>query len=191
MSKISILRGFVLWGLCLFMTLGQNVWAQAFVLNSSSISASEHIPSAHTLSSDYGFGCDGGNRSPQLSWENPPQGTKSFALTVYDPDAPTGIGWMHWVVVNIPPEVNELAQDASADLSVWPAQALQTRTDFGKPGYGGSCPPEGQMHRYVFTLTALDVEQLDIDENAMPALVGFLIHAHSLGSATLVVTDER
>lgn len=188
---MSILRGITFWGIGLLMMLNHTAFAQAFILNSANLSSSPSMPQAHTLSASYGFGCDGGNISPELNWENPPHGTKSFVLTMYDQDAPTGIGWMHWVVVNIPSDVKAIEQGASSDLTLWPALALQTRTDFGTPGYGGSCPPEGEMHRYIFTLTALDVEHLDIDANAMPALVGFFTRKHSLGSATLIVADER
>lgn len=165
-------------------------WAQEFTLKSSSIKGST-ITQPFTLSSDYGFGCDGDNRSPQLSWENPPENTKSYILTVYDPDAPTGIGWTHWVVVNIPASTTHIAENVGQSPDQLPNGALQTRTDFGVPGYGGACPPEGRKHRYVFTLTALSVEKLELDKNAMPALVGFLKHANSLGSASLTFTYER
>lgn len=188
---MTIFRGAIFWGIGLLIMFNHSAFAQAFVLSSTNLSSSPSMPAAHTLSANYGFGCEGSNISPELSWENPPHGTKSFILTMYDQDAPTGIGWMHWVVVNIPLEVTTIAQGASSNLALWPAKALQTRTDFGVPGYGGSCPPEGEIHRYIFTLTALDVEHLDIDVNAMPALVGFFTQKHRLGSATLVVTDER
>ncbi|MDO4643639.1 MAG: YbhB/YbcL family Raf kinase inhibitor-like protein [Cardiobacteriaceae bacterium] len=147
----------------------------------------------HILSADYGFGCYGGNQSPALSWHGAPEGTKSFVLSVYDPDAPTGLGWIHWEVVNIPADVKQLAGGIRADGQQLPAGALQTRTDFGQAGYGGPCPPEGDKpHRYVFTLTALDIEKLpNVTQDSMPALVGFFTHAHALASASVTVTYQR
>ncbi|MFD0387449.1 YbhB/YbcL family Raf kinase inhibitor-like protein [Tistrella bauzanensis] len=140
----------------------------------------------HVLSADYGFGCDGGNQSPQLSWQGAPSGTRSFVLTLHDPDAPTGIGWTHWVVANIPADAGSLPRGAAGDPAMLPDGALQTRTDFGAPGYGGPCPPEGSAHRYVFTLTALAVDHLPpVTADAMPALVGFLAGANALGTARL------
>jgi len=136
------------------------------------------------------FGCSGGNVSPQLSWTGAPAGAKSFALTVFDADAPTGSGWWHWVVVNIPPSVTQLASGASP--SKMPAGSLETRTDFGKPGYGGPCPPPGNKpHRYLFTIYALKVDKLDLDAQASGAMAGFMIRANSLGQASFTATFGR
>ena len=135
------------------------------------------------------FGCSGGNVSPQIAWTGAPAGTKSFALTLYDRDAPTGSGWWHWVVVNIPTSVTQLASGASP--SEMPAGSLETRTDFGKPGYGGPCPPPGETHRYIFTIYALKVDKLDLDAQASGAMAGFMIRSNSLGSATLTATYAR
>lgn len=136
------------------------------------------------------FGCSGGNVSPQLSWTGAPAGTKSFALTIYDPDAPTGSGWWHWVVVNIPASVTQLTSGASPGKM--PAGSLETRTDFGKSGYGGPCPPAGdKAHRYIFTVYALKVDKLDLDAQASGAMAGFMIRSNSLGSATFTVTFGR
>jgi hypothetical protein len=136
-----------------------------------------------------GFGCEGDNLSPALEWKNPPAGTKSFVVTVYDPDAPTGSGWWHWVMFNIPADVMKLEQGAGDPAAgKVPAGAVQSRTDFGKPGYGGPCPPQGpslkKPHRYVFTVHALKVDKLDLDESASGALVGFMANANSLGKAS-------
>ncbi len=91
-----------------------------------------------------GFGCHGGNISPQLAWKNPPAGTKSFAVTVYDPDAPTGSGWWHWTVANIPAKIMTLPADAgNPNGEKLPAGVVQGRNDFGYSGFGGACPPEG------------------------------------------------
>ena len=119
------------------------------------------------------FDCDGGNISPSLAWKNPPAGTKSFALTVYDPDAPTGSGWWHWVMFDIPADVNALSAGAGDPASgKAPRAAIQSRTDFGKPGYGGPCPPKGDApHRYIFTNYALKVDHIDVDQGASGALV--------------------
>ncbi|MDO4248957.1 MAG: YbhB/YbcL family Raf kinase inhibitor-like protein [Neisseria sp.] len=144
------------------------------------------------LSAPYGFGCSGGNTSPALSWENPPADTKSFVLTIYDKDAPTGLGWTHWVVANIPATVKKLPAGITAKGKNLPNGALQTRTDFGIPGYGGACPPEGRKHRYEITLTALKVEKLPtIKADATPALVGFFTKANSLGEAKITVEHQR
>lgn len=139
------------------------------------------------------FGCTGKNISPELNWNNPPQGTKSFAVTVYDPDAPTGSGWWHWVVFNIPAQVMALAS-GSGDLStkLAPAGSVQSMTDFGKPGYGGACPPQGDKpHRYIFSVYALDIESLPLEQSSTAAMVGFYIHQHVIGKARLTVTFSR
>jgi Raf kinase inhibitor-like YbhB/YbcL family protein len=106
-------------------------------------------------------------------------------ITVYDPDAPTGSGWWHWVVVNVPPTVTSLPQGAGSGKAGLPDGAVQVRTDFGVPGYGGAAPPAGRVHRYVFTIYALDVPTLDVTADASPALVGFMVHHHQLASASL------
>jgi Raf kinase inhibitor-like YbhB/YbcL family protein len=133
------------------------------------------------------FGCTGKNVSPALNWSGAPKGTKSFAITVYDPDAPTGSGFWHWVVVNIPPDATALPKGAGDPKGTGlPAGALLTRTDFGVPGYGGPCPPKGDKpHRYQFNIFAVDVDKLDVDENAAAAVVGFNLHFHTLAKATL------
>lgn len=138
-----------------------------------------------------GFGCSGGNVSPHLIWSGAPAGTKSFVVTIYDPDAPTGSGWWHWVVANIPASAHELVQGAGNDAAKLPHGSVQTRTDFGKPGYGGACPPQGQTHRYQISVNALKVEKLDLKPDASAALVGFMANANSLGKATLTATYGR
>ena len=116
----------------------------AFTVISNSFKDGDYLPSDFILSADFGFGCAGGNKSPHLKWSGAPAGTKSFAVTCYDPDAPTGSGFWHWLVVNIPANVSELAEGAGSAGGKLPAGALQTRTDFGAPGYGGPCPPRGR-----------------------------------------------
>lgn len=133
-----------------------------------------------------GFGCSGKNISPALMWKNAPAKTKSFALTVYDPDAPTGSGFWHWVVFNIPTSATSLpknAGDVKANLA--PAGAVQSRTDFGVPGWGGPCPPPGKPHRYIFTVFAVDVDHIDASADTSAAVIGFNLHFHTLAKATL------
>jgi Raf kinase inhibitor-like YbhB/YbcL family protein len=138
-----------------------------------------------------GFGCSGGNVSPQLSWKGAPAGTQSFVVTVYDPDAPTGSGFWHWVVINLPAAATSLPTGVSRSGKL-PAGAIETRTDFGAPGYGGPCPPAGDKpHRYIFTVHALKVPKLDLDAQASGAMVGFMVHSHTLGSATFTARYGR
>ncbi len=135
-----------------------------------------------------GFGCSGKNISPELVWSGAPKGTKSFAVTLYDPDAPTGSGWWHWIVFNIPASVHRLPAGAGDPAKgLLPKGAVQSRTDFGKPGFGGACPPAGdRAHRYIFTVYALDVEKLPLDEKSPPALVGFMLEKHAIAKASLI-----
>lgn len=163
--------------------------AQGFSLASPTLAPGAAMPQRHVLN---GFGCTGGNVSPELSWTEPPAGTRSLALTVYDPDAPTGSGWWHWVVYDIPATARGLAEGAGSGGGSLPAGAVQGRTDFGAPGYGGACPPPGHgPHRYIFTLHALDVEHLELPGDASAAMVGFNLGAHTLGKASLTVVYER
>ncbi len=140
-----------------------------------------------------GNGCTGDNISPQLSWENAPAGTKSFAVTLHDSDAPTGSGWWHWVVFNIPSTLQELKTGAgNPEQKLLPNGAVQSLTDYGQYGYGGPCPPEGHgFHQYMFTVYALKTERLDLDKNTPPALVSFNIWANTLEKASLVMYYQR
>ena len=140
-----------------------------------------------------GFGCAGKNISPLLKWSDAPKGTKSFAVTVYDPDAPTGSGWWHWVIFNIPADVNELREDAgSIGKNLAPKGSVQSITDFGKPGFGGACPPAGDKpHRYIFTVYALDTAKLDLDEKTPPAMVGFFLNQHAVAKASVISYYKR
>lgn len=138
-----------------------------------------------------GFGCNGKNISPQLSWENAPKETKSFAVTVYDPDAPTGSGWWHWVVFDIPKETKEILSNASG-LNTFPKGVIQSKTDFGNNEFGGACPPKGNKpHAYITTIYALDTDKLGLDTSANPALVGFMINAHTIEKSSIVTYYQR
>ena len=133
-----------------------------------------------------GFGCSGGNRSPQLSWSGAPKGTAAFAILVHDPDAPTGSGWWHWQLVNIPKEVTSLPAGAVA-----PAGSQQMNNDYGVKGFGGACPPPKHgAHRYQFTVHALS-KKLELPENASGALTGYMVKGHSLESSTIEALYKR
>ena len=137
-----------------------------------------------------GFGCKGKNISPQLKWSNVPEGTKSFAITIYDKDAPTGSGWWHWVVFNIPKNVNSIK--AGASLKNMPKGAIESLSDFNKSGFGGACPPKGdKAHQYITTIYALKVEKLNLDKNSNPALVGFVIGANTIAKSSTVSYYKR
>ena len=140
-----------------------------------------------------GFGCSGENKSPALKWSGAPKGTESYAVTVYDPDAPTGSGWWHWVVYNIPGDTTELKAGAgTANSSELPMGAVQGRTDFGTAAFGGACPPQGDKpHRYVFTVHALKVDKIDVPADASAALIGFMLHANQLGKASFTAKYGR
>ena len=164
--------------------------AAGFKLSSSDVRAGQRIPNAQVLQ---GFGCSGDNRSPALSWSGAPAHTRSYAVTLYDPDAPTGSGFWHWVVYNIPASVKRLPSGAGDALkSRLPAAAVQGLTDFGQHGYGGPCPPAGDAaHRYIFTVYALDQAEIDMPSSSTPAFVGFNLHGHTLARATLTARYGR
>jgi Raf kinase inhibitor-like YbhB/YbcL family protein len=164
----------------------------AFAVTSKSFKDGDFLPKEFFLSADFGFGCAGGNKSPHLQWSGAPAGTKSFAVTCFDPDAPTGSGFWHWLVVNIPPDVTELELGAGSAGGKLPAGALQTRTDFGTPGYGGPCPPEGDHpHRYMFTVHAVKTDKLDVKADSSGAVVGFNLHFNTLAKAELMGLCKR
>lgn len=153
--------------------------AASFTLSSSDISPGGKIAEAQVFN---GFGCKGGNISPALSWSGVPAGTRSFALLVHDPDAPTGSGWWHWVVYNIPAGISSLPAGAGdPKKSLLPQGAVQGRTDFGTAGYGGPCPPPGKPHHYYFRLYALKVPKLDLPADASAAMVGFSARSEAIG----------
>jgi Raf kinase inhibitor-like YbhB/YbcL family protein len=162
--------------------------ADAFELLSQDVAEGKMLAAEQVFK---GFGCEGGNLSPALKWRDAPEGTKSFAVTVYDPDAPTGSGWWHWTVFNIPRAAEALPKGAGSGGAL-PLGAVQGRTDFGSTGFGGACPPAGaKVHRYQFTVWALNTEQLPLDEQASGALVGFMLNAHAVGKATITAIYGR
>ncbi|MGO4294328.1 YbhB/YbcL family Raf kinase inhibitor-like protein [Chitinophaga sp. RAB17] len=138
-----------------------------------------------------GMGFSGENQSPQLYWENAPENTQSFAVTVYDLDAPTGSGFWHWVVFNIPADVHELKPDAGdPSKHLLPDGAVQSNSDLGVPGYVGAAPPDGPAHRYLITVYALS-KKLDLDKNVTPAFVSFTMHFDTLAKASLLVYGQK
>lgn len=153
--------------------------AGGFALTSPELKANQPIKAEQYANI---FGCTGAGTSPALEWKNAPAGTKSFAVTYYDKDAPTGSGFWHWVVHNIPADVTRI------DAGKAPAGAVEGNTDIGKPGYFGSCPPVGRKHRYVYTVHALKTDKLDIPAGATAAYAGFVIYGNTIAKATLPVT---
>ena len=140
-----------------------------------------------------GFGCEGSNESPQLSWKNAPEGTKSFAITMYDPDAPTGSGWWHWVVFDIPSTTTTLVSNAGdLKLNLSPEGTIQSVTNYGMQGYGGPCPPVGHgLHQYIITVHALKTDTLGLDKNTNPAIVGYYLWNNTLAKASIVTYFKR
>ena len=156
--------------------------ADAFELKSADIAEGSTLTNAQVFS---GFGCTGENISPALQWSGAPAGTKSFALTVYDPDAPTGSGWWHWVVYDLPATAASLPRGIGKSAKL-PEGAHQGRNDFGTGDFGGACPPPGDKpHHYIFTVYALKIDKLGVPADATAALIGYNIKGNSLGSATL------
>lgn len=136
-----------------------------------------------------GFGCTGSNISPQLSWKNVPQGTKSFAITVYDPDAPTGSGWWHWLVFDISTNTSFVKEGFGNKHN---NKVIQSITNYGTNGFGGACPPKGsKAHKYEFTIYALDVETLGLSKETNPAIVGYYINNHLIEKSTITTYYKR
>lgn len=164
--------------------------AGGFTLVSPSIKPGATLTQDQVFS---GFGCTGKNVSPALKWSGAPKDTKSYAITVYDPDAPTGSGWWHWVVYNLPAGVTELPAGAGdASGTILPKGTAQGRTDFGSAAFGGACPPVGDKpHRYIFTVHALKVDKIEPPAEATAALIGFLINANRIGKASFTAKYGR
>lgn len=167
----------------LLATLGSS--ANAIELTSKDIKEGHHMSNTFEFS---GWGCTGKNLSPQLAWNDLPKGTKSLALTVYDPDAPTGSGFWHWLVTDLPADLTELKRGAD----VAKLGAKQYRNDYGNHAFGGACPPAGDgMHRYQFTLWAMPVTDLGLGKDTPAAVVGFQLNAKALAKKTITATYNR
>jgi Raf kinase inhibitor-like YbhB/YbcL family protein len=162
------------------------VSAQTFTLKSNEIGGqATNRQFANT------FGCHGDNVSPELHWENAPAGTQSFAVTIYDKDAPTGSGFWHWLIFNIPADATGLKSDAgNIAKNLAPAGAIQSNSDYGVPGYGGPCPPPGPIHEYLITVFALK-NKLTLDKTATPAIVGFYLNSSVIEKASIVMYAKQ
>jgi Raf kinase inhibitor-like YbhB/YbcL family protein len=151
-------------------------------VRSSTYRDGETIPQSAVFDS---FGCTGGNQSPDLAWSGGPPGTASYAITIWDPDAPTTVGWVHWIVFDIPAGATSLPARASAEGDLGIAGAKQGFTDFGFSRYGGPCPPPGPAHHYILTVCALDVPSLGVDETTTYAKLRFLMRGHVLAAGEI------
>src|SRR5215211_6463867 len=162
----------------------------SFEVMSEDVKDGEKLPSAQVSGI---FGAGGQDVSPQLAWSGFPEGTQSFAVTVYDPDAPTASGFWHWAVANIPASVTELPSGAGdKDDPQLPEGAVQLRNDGGFAGYVGAAPPSGHgTHRYFVVVHAVDTETLDVTADTTPAVLGFNLFFHTLARAILVATYEE
>jgi Raf kinase inhibitor-like YbhB/YbcL family protein len=174
----------------LLLSISASAFAGPFTLSSDDISAGEFMTKKHEFNV---FGCSGDDLSPHLKCSNAPQGTKSFAITAYDPDAPTGSGWWHWQVVNISKNVSEIATDAgNTKQDLAPQGSMQIANDYGSQGFGGACPPSGHgVHHYRFTIHALSVEKLELPEGASGALAGYMINANTIETSTIESLYQR
>jgi Raf kinase inhibitor-like YbhB/YbcL family protein len=162
-----------------------------FVLSSPDARLAARVPEEYTANV---FGCMGGNMSPALQWSGAPSGTKSFVVTLFDPDVPdTGSGWWHWVVYDLPANANSLPKGAGAEhSSMLPAGTQQGRTDLGNDAYHGPCPDKGQPpHHYTFTIYALSVEKLDVPPEASGAMVTSTAKESALGKAVFIARYGR
>jgi len=165
-------------------------FADTLKLTSQDIAHGEFMSKAQEFT---GFGCVGGDLSPQLQWSGVPKGTKSFAITAYDPDAPTGSGWWHWQIVNIPLTVTAVVSGAgSTKKALAPEGSMQVNNDYGSRGFGGACPPAGHgVHHYRFTVHALSVDKLELPAGASGALAGYMINANTIETSTIESLYKR
>ena len=158
----------------------------ALTVTSESFAHGDTMPDAHVFD-DWGF--TGGNTSPQLSWSGAPEGTRGYAVTCFDPDAPTPSGFWHWLVLGLPADVTSLAVGAGSGDDSLPAGAFHVRNDYGTRAYGGAAPPQGDRpHRYLFAVHALDTDDLGLDGSVSPAVATFTIGGHLLARGVLTAT---
>lgn len=177
----------------LFLLLSLIFSTASFAQNTFTLSSTDLGGEATKTQEFNGFGCTGDNKSPQLLWKNAPEGTKSFAITMYDPDAPTGSGFWHWVVFNIPVDINELVSNTgNSELNLMPKGAIQSITDYGIKGFGGPCPPKGHgFHQYIITVYALKTDKLRLSDNINPAIVGFNLWNQTLAKSSIIAYYKR
>lgn len=159
----------------------------SFTVTSTDVTDGEQLPMSAVHDS-----AGGENISPQLSWSGAPEGTRSYVVTCFDPDAPIPGGFWHWVVVNLPASTTELPAGAGEDDGLLPGNAFHTKTDFGAWTYGGAAPPkDDQPHRYFYVVHAVDVDALEVDENASAAVVSFNLAFHTLARAIITPTYQH
>ncbi|MFC0119108.1 YbhB/YbcL family Raf kinase inhibitor-like protein [Pseudoalteromonas xiamenensis] len=184
MKNVIYTLGF---GVCL-LSAG-SAFADQFSLTSPDIQDGKMMSKTHEFQ---GFGCTGDNQSPALEWHNAPEGTKSFAVLVHDRDAPTGSGWWHWQVINIPATTLSLPRDAgNINGAKLPKGAMQIESDYGTAAFGGACPPPGHgVHHYTFTVHALS-GNLELPATASGALVGYMVNANTIEKASIEALYER
>ena len=170
------------------MLNGMDAMGGEFMLTSGEVAEGATVPEEQVYA---GGDCHGGNVSPSLAWRHAPSGTQGYAVSMHDPDAPQPGGWWHWLVFNIPATVTSLPKDAGRPGHS-PGDAVQGLNSFGSVGYGGPCPPAGHgVHRYVFTVYALDTAQLPLTSHAEPGFADALIRRHALGQARLTAVYQR
>ncbi len=177
--KKPVLHSFIL----LFSFINFPLWSQSesFSLESNDLGKYFSLDQVYNK-----YSCGGKNISPELHWKDAPAGTKSFAITMFDPDVP-GKGWWHWLIFDIPENVNQLPTGAgSVFLDLLPPAAIQSINDYKEYGYGGPCPPPGKPHRYIISLYALDIATLGLDKNTPPEKVKKIISKHTLAKTEMI-----
>ncbi|TWX66659.1 YbhB/YbcL family Raf kinase inhibitor-like protein [Colwellia sp. C1TZA3] len=177
----------------IFSVLSLSVSVAAFsaplTLSSQDIAQGEFMSKTHEFR---GYSCSGGDLSPHLKWSDAPKGTKSFAITAYDPDTASGSGWWHWQVINIPVTVLEIPTGVANKKNSIPKGSTQIENDFSIAGFSGACPPKGDgLHHYRFTIHALSVDKIDLPENTSGALAGYMINLHTIESSTIEALYQR
>lgn len=161
-----------------------------FTVTSGSFSDGGDLPPTHVFD-DWGF--TGGNLSPALSWHGAPESTRGYAVSCFDPDAPTPSGFWHWTVVGLPADVTSLEEGAgAAGGGALPRGAFHVRNDYGTAAYGGAAPPAGDRpHRYVFAVHALDTDDLGLDDSVSPAVAAFTIGMHTVARGTITARYQN
>lgn len=161
----------------IFCLFSHHSFAAKMTLSSQDIKSSREMGESFVFN---GFGCNGSNLSPQLTINDVPKDTKSLAITMYDPDAPTGSGWWHWIVFDIDPKVTNIERGAKniGKVSVG-------KNDYGTTNYGGPCPPAKSRHNYIFTIYALDIDKLPVQKDASAAMIGYYLNKHAISKAYL------